>query len=100
MGGETLGQRLALIRGKRGLSQLDLAKLTGLKVQNISRLETESREHVRSDTLIRLATALGVSADYLLGLTDDPSPRPRRPRRRRSVTSTDEDTESALEELT
>jgi len=80
MGGETLGQRLACIRGKRGLSQVDLAALTGLRVQNISRLETESREHVRSDTLLRLAQALDCSADYLLGLTDDLRPRPRRTR--------------------
>ncbi len=82
MGGETLGQRLALIRGKRGLSQPDLAKVTGLKVQNISRLETASREHVRSDTLVRLAQALDCSADYLLGLTDDPTPRPKARRKR------------------
>jgi transcriptional regulator with XRE-family HTH domain len=80
MGEETLGQRLALTRGRRGLSQPDVAKLTGLKVQNISRLETEAREHVRSDTLIRLAQALAVSTDYLLGLSDTPTPPTKRPR--------------------
>src|SRR4051812_48616154 len=72
MAEETFGARLALTRSIRGLSQPDLAKLTGLKVQNISRLETAAREHVRSDTLVRLAQALGVSADYLLGLSDHP----------------------------
>src|SRR5262245_62446888 len=77
---ETLGQRLAFIRGKRGLSQPDVAKLTGLKVQNISRLETKAREHVRSDTLARLAQALECSTDYLLGLSDEPAPPKKRPR--------------------
>ena len=69
---KTLGQRIALIREKRGLTQSDVAELTGLKIQNISRLETDAREHARSDTLIRLAQALDVSTDYLLGLTDEP----------------------------
>jgi transcriptional regulator with XRE-family HTH domain len=80
--GNTLGDRLARIRGYRRMSQQDLAERTGLRVQNISRLETEQREHVRSDTLIRLAQALACSTDYLLGLTEDPTP-PQRARRRR-----------------
>jgi hypothetical protein len=37
---------------------------------------------LRADTVVRFAEALGVSADYLLGLADDPyPPRRRRPRR-------------------
>ena len=80
---ETIGDRLARIRGYRRLSQQDVADLTGLKVQNISRLETDGRERVRSDTLIRLSQALDCSTDYLLGLTEDPTPAIRRTRRRR-----------------
>jgi transcriptional regulator with XRE-family HTH domain len=77
----SLGDRLARIRGFRRMSQQDLAERTGLKVQNISRLETDQRAHVRSDTLRRLAEALDCSTDYLVGLTDDPQP----PRRRRKT---------------
>ena len=88
----SLGDRLARMRGFRRMSQQDLAALTGLKVQNISRLETAAREHVRSDTLIRLAQALDVSADYLLGLTDDPTPL-KRARRRRGQPAADPDEE-------
>jgi transcriptional regulator with XRE-family HTH domain len=73
----SLGARLTYVREVRGLSQQDLAQRTGLKVQNISRLETGHRVHVRSDTLLRLAEALRCSADYLIGLTDDPTPRRR-----------------------
>jgi transcriptional regulator with XRE-family HTH domain len=76
----SLGDRLARIRGFRRMSQQDLAARTGLKVQNISRLETDQREHVRSDTLRRLAEALDCSTDYLVGLTDDPVPSRKRPR--------------------
>jgi transcriptional regulator with XRE-family HTH domain len=78
---DSLGDRLARIRGFRRMSQQDLASRTGLKVQNISRIETDHREHVRSDTLRRLAEALDCSADFLVGLTDDPQP----PRRRRKA---------------
>lgn len=77
----SLGDRLARIRGFRRMSQQDLADRTGLKVQNISRIETEQREHVRSDTLRRLAEALDCSTDYLVGLTDDPQPVKRRRRK-------------------
>ena len=78
---DSLGDRLARIRGFRRMSQQDVAERTGLKVQNISRIETEQREHVRSDTLRRLAEALDCSTDYLVGLTDEPQP----PRRRRKA---------------
>ena len=93
----SLGDRLARMRGFRRMSQQDVAERTGLKVQNISRLETEQRAHVRSDTLRRLAEALDCSTDYLVGLTDDPTP-PKRPRRRRQ-SSADDDAEAALEDL-
>jgi transcriptional regulator with XRE-family HTH domain len=78
----SLGNRLARVRGVRRMSQGDLAQRTGLKVQNISRLETDQREHVRSDTLRRLAEALDCSTDYLVGLVEDPTPPRMRPRPR------------------
>jgi transcriptional regulator with XRE-family HTH domain len=81
----SLGDRLARIRGFRRMSQQELADRTGLKVQNISRIETEQREHVRSDTLRRLAEALDCSTDYLVGLTDDPQPVKRRRRKAEDV---------------
>ena len=81
---DSLGDRLARMRGWRGMSQRELAERTGLKVQHISRVETGERTHVRSDTLQRFAEALDCSADYLLGRTDEPIP-PRRPRRPRTA---------------
>jgi len=77
---ESLGKRLARVREFRHLSQPALAKRTGLKVQNISRIETGQREHVRSDTLCRLAEALHCSTDYLVGRSDEIEPPTKRSR--------------------
>jgi len=79
---DSLGKRLAAIRGKRGLSLQALADMTGMQAQNLSRIEKGKRDHVRSDILLRLIHALDCSADYLLGETTDP-----RPRRSRSAAS-------------
>jgi transcriptional regulator with XRE-family HTH domain len=79
---DSLGDRLARMRGCRGMSQRELAERTGLKVQHISRIETDQREHVRSDTLRRLAEALHCSTDYLVGMVDTPTPPRKRPRPR------------------
>ena len=82
---DSLGDRLARVRGVRRMSQQDLATRTGLKVQNISRIETDQREHVRSDTLCRLAEALRCSTDYLVGRSDEIEPPKKRPRPRKTA---------------
>jgi len=82
---DSLGDRLARKRQWRGMSQRELAERTGLKVQHISRIETDLREHVRSDTLRRLAEALSCSADYLIGMADEPIPAFSRRRSRKAA---------------
>ena len=64
----TLGERLSAVRERRGLTQGEVARRVRLPQQAISRLERGERFHVRSDVLARLAVALDVSADVLLGL--------------------------------
>ena len=66
----TLGERMSAVRGRRGLTQGEVAQRAHLPQQAISRLERNDRTHVRSDVLARLAIALDVSADVLLGLRD------------------------------
>ena len=66
----TLGERLSAVRERRGLTQGEVARRVRLPQQAISRLERGERSHVRSDVLARLAIALDVSADMLLGLRD------------------------------
>ena len=54
-------------------SQVQLARAAGLTHPSVSRFENGINQPTAS-TLGRLASALGVSADYLLSLTDDPTP--------------------------
>jgi transcriptional regulator with XRE-family HTH domain len=58
-------------RSARGLTQAEAAERAGIAVEVYGRLE-RARALPRADTLVRLAVALHVSADGLLGR--DPSP--------------------------
>ena len=72
---ETLGVRLARARRFRGMTQTDLAVALGDRYSQsmISQVET-GRSSFLLDGLVNAALELGVSTDYLLGLTDDPAP--------------------------
>ena len=63
--------RLAEARKRAGLTQVDLAKALDRNQSAISHIE---RGHIgrMADLLRNAARELGVSADYLLGLTDTP----------------------------
>lgn len=72
MSKETIFQsRLVAARKKRGFSQDELGKRAGLQPAAVSLFETGSRKP-SFDNLRRLADALDVTADYLLGRTEDP----------------------------
>ena len=57
--------------GLRGMSQAELAKATGLPPSSIAHFEGGTRKP-SFDNLRKLATALNVTTDYLLGRVDDP----------------------------
>ena len=61
--GETIGQRLKRLRLERGLSQRELAA-PGVSYAYISRIEAGTRQP-SVKALRKLATKLGISADYL-----------------------------------
>jgi transcriptional regulator with XRE-family HTH domain len=63
---EVFPARLRAARGKRGLNQGDLAKRAGLQASAISHFETGTRKP-SFDNLRRLADALDVTTDFLLG---------------------------------
>jgi transcriptional regulator with XRE-family HTH domain len=63
--------RLQAVVEEKGWSQKVLAQRSGLHPVQISRLLRGERTRVEAETVRRLAKALEVSADYLLGL-DDP----------------------------
>ena len=62
-------ERLRSARLKRGLSQSELAEKAKLPPSSISHFESGSRKP-SFDNLKRLASALEVSTDYLLGRVD------------------------------
>src|SRR5690606_30760332 len=70
-----LGDRLGLIRETKGLSLRVLASKAGLSASYLSDLERGTRGAPTAPVLERLADALGVSVDALLG-RENPSPTP------------------------
>lgn len=64
-----VGQRIAFLREKRGLSQAALADKLNLSQSSVAMWESGQRG-MKGDTLTLLADFFGVSSDYLLGRTD------------------------------
>lgn len=62
---QTLGQRIAHERTRRGLKQKQLAEAAGMSVTFLSEVEND-RRMPGSDSLLRLADALDASLDYLV----------------------------------
>jgi len=65
--------RLQATRVKSGYTQEALAEILGIEKKQISRWETGTVVP-GGEKLAEIARALSVSADYLLGLSDDPTP--------------------------
>jgi transcriptional regulator with XRE-family HTH domain len=69
---EAFAARLIEARQKRQLSQVELAKKTGLPASSISHFEAKKRRP-SFDNLSKLADALNVTADFLIGRSEDTS---------------------------
>jgi len=67
---EIFPERLKLAREKAGLSQAELSRRSGLQPSVISHFETSARRP-SFENLRRIADALDVTTDYLLGRVDD-----------------------------
>jgi len=63
------GKRLATLRKERGLTQQQLAKVTGISARMIAYYEVQTK-HPPTHLILPLAKALRVSADELLGIKD------------------------------
>jgi transcriptional regulator with XRE-family HTH domain len=68
------GLRLRAARERRNWTQAQLAEASGVPAMMISHFETGVRSSASAATLVKLANALSVSVDYLLGRVEDPSP--------------------------
>lgn len=69
----TTQERLKDLRVERELTLEQLAAATGLSKSGLSRYEN-SFEYISSTSIIILAKFYGVSADYLLGLSEKKRP--------------------------
>lgn len=71
-------QRLKELRESRGLSQEALADLLGIPRSSLAHYESAENEEKarlpRRERLEKIADFFGVSVDYLLGRTEEPSP--------------------------
>ena len=63
-------ERLREIRISQGLSQVELAKKLGVTKQSVSNWENDNIQP-SIEMLIKIALCLGVSADYLLGISSE-----------------------------
>lgn len=61
--------RIKQLRNEKDIKQDVLAKLLGLEVAGISKLET-GRVPLKDEYIVKLAEYFNVSTDYLLGKTD------------------------------
>jgi transcriptional regulator with XRE-family HTH domain len=67
----TIGERVKTAREQHGIHQAELARRLGCSVNALSMLEKNAITDPRASRIIGIAEALGVSADYLLGLPED-----------------------------
>lgn len=67
----TLGQRMKTLREKRGLGLRELARIAGVHHPTLSQLERGVIADVTTGTAKKIARALGVSVDYLIGMYED-----------------------------
>ena len=70
-------ERLRDMREDRDLYQADIAKLLNISQQTYSRYENDDIS-IDKDSLIKLALFYNISVDYLLVLTDERKPYPRK----------------------
>ncbi len=63
-----VGERVHLARRRRRLTSQQLATKAGTTRVTVSKLENARKPRVTLDVVVRIAKALGVSLDYLVGL--------------------------------
>lgn len=67
-----IGEKIKILREKKGNTQLDIAKFLGVTYQTIYKYE-KGIAIPPADAIIKLAEYFNVTTDYLLGRTDIPN---------------------------
>ena len=60
-----IGRRIAMCRNQLGLTQAQVAELSGLTQQFFASVET-GKKNMRADSIVKVSRALKVSTDFLL----------------------------------
>jgi len=68
---QIVGERIVLLRRRRGLTQPELAHRAKMGITTLNRIEN-AHNSPSIEKVVALARELGTSADFLLGLSDDP----------------------------
>ena len=69
--------RLKELREDNDIKQKQIAELLGIQQNSYSQIENE-KNTIQIDHLIKLADFYNTSTDYLLGLTDEKKPYPKK----------------------
>ena len=64
---DTLAERIQRAMDKRGITQADLARMTGITTSNIAYIVNGKTKDPRFQSVMLIAEALDVSLDYLAG---------------------------------
>jgi len=75
--GDEMKNRIQDLREDADLRQVDVADAIGITQRKYSYIETGVQQ-LTGEILVSLANFYQTSTDYLLGLTDDPRPYPRK----------------------
>ena len=70
-------ENLKALREDHDLTQTELGKFLNMTQRKISHLECKNSEPT-TDKIIQICKFFRISADYLLGLTKEPKPLPRK----------------------
>jgi transcriptional regulator with XRE-family HTH domain len=68
---QRIGRRIRLIRIQKGLKQSHVAKLAGIPVSRLSKIETVKVKSIDVPTLFKIARAMDVSCDELCNVPID-----------------------------
>ena len=71
---DKFGERLRTAREANGLTQIELGEKVYMQQQTIHRYERKGQLPT-VDTAVRISQALGVTLDWLIGLTDEGGPK-------------------------
>ena len=68
---DVLGERVHMLRRRRGLSQPELARLADMSITTLSRVEN-GHQSLYMEKVAKLAEVLKTTTDFLLGLAGEP----------------------------